>query len=76
MEEYLKIVLLLENGLDIHLNFQRMDSDDSNAYAVQAADYVANALYGHFEYGDTLYYGIISPAISKPLFFPKKEFGK
>lgn len=76
MEEYLKIVLLYERGLDISLSFLSMDSDDAHAYAVQAADYVANALYGHFEYGDQLYYKQITPIIHKPLFFPSKLFGR
>ena len=76
MEDYLKIVLLIERGLNITLSFTSMDSDDANAYAVQAADYIANALYGHFEYGDKLYYKLITPIIHKPLFFPQDVFGK
>ena len=49
---------------------------DCHAYAVQAADYVANALYGHYEYGDKLYYKKITSIIHKPLFFPVQFFGK
>ena len=76
MEDYLKITLLLEQALDITIDFLSMDSDDANAYAVQAADYVANALYGHYEYGDKLYYKKITSIIHKALFFPVQFFGK
>ena len=53
-----------------------MDSDDRNAYPVQAADYVANALYGWYEYKDKLYYNRFRSKIHNALKFPHSSFGK
>lgn len=46
----------------------------SNTRPVQAADYVANALYGYFEYTDGLYYSQFKSCIDKKLKFPSKTF--
>ena len=75
-EEYIKLHLLYEKNYDINLNILYMDSDDKHAYPVQAADYVANALYGYFEYGDTLYFDRFSQKLAQKLRFPLKIFGK
>ena len=53
-----------------------MDSDDKNAYIVQAADYIANALYGYYEYGDNIYYSRFKHKLGSVLLFPWKLFGK
>lgn len=60
----------------MNLNVVYMDSDDRNAYPVQAADYVANALYGWFEYEDPIYYDRFHSKIHHALKFPYKNFGK
>lgn len=75
-EEYIKLHLIYEKEYDINLNVTYMDSDDRNAYSVQAADYVANALYGWFEYGDKTYYHRFKSKIRNALKFPYKNFGK
>lgn len=75
-EEYIKLHLLYEKNYDVNINVVYMDSDDRNAYPVQAADYVANALYGFFEYGDKIYYERFSAKIHNDLYFPYKDFGK
>ena len=41
-----------------------------------AADYVANALYGWFEYEDPIYYDRFHSKIHHALKFPYKNFGK
>lgn len=75
-EEYIKLYLLYEKQYDLDLNIVYMDSDDRNAYPVQAADYVANALYGWYEYGDKLYYNRFKSKIHNALKFPFRFFGK
>lgn len=75
-EEYITLALLYERGLNLSLDFSRMDSNDGHAYGIQAADYVANALYSHFEYNNNLYYKRFSSLIHKPLTYPIRNFGK
>lgn len=75
-EEYIKLHLIYEKEYDIELNVIYMDSDDRNAFPVQAADYVANALYGWFEYKDKIYYDRFSSKIYRAMKFPYKNFGK
>lgn len=75
-EEYIKLHLLYEKEYDIKLNIIYMDSDDRSAYPVQAADYVANALYGCFEYKDKIYYNRFRSKIHASITFPYKYFGK
>lgn len=75
-EEYIKLHLIYEKDYDIRLNIVYMDSDDRNAYPVQAADYMANALYGWYEYKDKIYYNRFKFKIRNALRFPYKNFGK
>ena len=74
--EYIKLELLYERGLDIELNIELMDSDDKSAYPVQAADYIANFLYGNFEYQHNEYFGVIAEKLNVSEHFPYKKFGK
>lgn len=75
-EEYIKLHLIYEKDYDINLNVVYMDSDDRNAYPIQAADYVANALYGWYEYGDKIYYNQFKSKVYNALKFPYRNFGK
>lgn len=74
--DYIKLFLLYEKEYSISLNIKSMDSDDKDAYIVQAADYIANALYGYYEYGDGIYYNRFKHKLSSVLLFPWKLFGK
>lgn len=74
--DYIKLYLLYEKDYDIQINVQYLDSDAKNAYIVQAADYVANALYGYYEYNNPIYFDCFSSKINKKLLFPWKNFGK
>lgn len=76
MEEYLKLSLNYEKQFDVSLLFSSMDSNAKNAYHVQAADYVANALYSHYEYGVDDYYNIYKPLFNSRLLFPQSKFGE
>lgn len=74
--DYIKLFLLYEKNYDVKLNIHYMDSNDKNAYIVQAADYIANALYGYYEYGDKIYYERFKSKLHSILLFPWKLFGK
>lgn len=74
--DYIKLFLLYEKEYDIDLNIKYMDSDAKDAYIVQAADYIANALYGYYEYGNSLYYDRFKSIIENALLFPWHSFGK
>ena len=69
LEEYLKLHFVYDRGYDITLRVEYLDSNASFAYPVQAADYVANALYAKYEYGEDLYYSVISSKVKKPCNF-------
>ncbi len=56
---YLKAKINYEMNFDIDLNVRYLDSNAKDAYIVQAADYVANAIYAKYEYGQSLYFDII-----------------
>lgn len=75
LDEYIKLSLVFEDRLNVDLSFSRLDSNDKNAYHVQAADYVANALYSHYEYGNDLYYDLLKPKINCKLLYPLGKFG-
>lgn len=74
--DYIKLFLLYEKDYDIQLNIKYMDSDAKNAYIVQAADYVANALYGYYEYKDAIYVDRLKNKFNFQICFPWKLFGK
>lgn len=76
LKDYIKTFLVCEEGLDVNINFEYKDSDANDAFIIQAADYVANALYGKYEYGDEIYSDIITSKISQIQLFPYKNFGK
>lgn len=74
--DYIKLFLLYEKEYDVCLNIKYMDSDAKNAYIVQAADYIANALYGYYEYGDSMYLERFKHKVRTSLLFPRGNFGK
>lgn len=60
----------------LNLNVQYLDSDAKNSFSIQAADYVANALYLNYEYNKPIYKDIFNPIVKNALHFPYKNFGK
>lgn len=74
--EYIKLYLLYDKGYDVELDIQLLDSDANNAYIVQAADYVANSLYGHYEYANLLYSSLLTGKYKVQMLFPWQHFGK
>ncbi len=76
LKDYIIAYLIYEQGLDVNIHFEYKDSDAGDAFIVQAADYVANALYGKYEYGDSLYSDLLEMKIKEKQHFPYKNFGK
>ncbi len=76
LREYIIAHIVYEEGLDVDINFEYKDSDAGDAFIIQAADYVANALYNKFEYGNDIYADIVTPVLNVTQYFPYKNFGK
>lgn len=73
---YLKAKINYEMNFDIDLNVRYLDSNAKDAYIVQAADYVANAIYAKYEYGQSLYFDIIKDSFNIVEEFPRDKFSK
>lgn len=76
LRDYIITYLIYEQGLDLKINFEYKNSDAGDAYIIQAADYVANAIYSKYEYNAEIYSNIIAPKVNKTQHFPYKSFGK
>lgn len=74
--DYIKLYLNYERRLGIDLTIEYLDSDDKDAYVIQAADYVANAIYAKYEFKEDLYFNLLIPALHQKQEFPWKKFGK
>lgn len=75
-EDYIKIHLNYERKLNMDIFVKYLDSDALDAYVVQAADYVANAIYSYYEYNNNLYFDLLKDSINVVQEFPRKKFGK
>lgn len=75
-EDYIKIHLLYERRLDLDLSVTYLDSDSKQAFAVQAADYVANAVYGFYEHDTSTFNDAFNHVVNIKERFPYKKFGK
>lgn len=75
LKDYIIAYLNYEQGLNVNINFEYKDSDAGDAYIIQAADYVANAIYTCYEYDNNLYSNILKPKIVIAEQFPYKTFG-
>lgn len=73
-EDYIKTKLIGEHGLDIKITVNYMESQ--NCYAVQAADFVANAVNSMYEWNHYYYYDLISEKCVQRERFPRHKFGK
>ena len=73
---YLKAKINYELNINVDLNVEYLDSNANNAYVVQAADYVANAIYAKYEYGQSIYFDILKGKIECVECFPRDKFGK
>lgn len=73
-EGYIKIRLNYELNLDLNIEVNYIESQ--NSYPIQAADFIANAIYTKYEYGREEYYGLIKGKIIQRELFPKRVFGQ
>lgn len=73
-EDYINILLRYEIGLDIQIEVIYIESH--NCYAIQATDFVANALYLKYEFRNAYYESIIAPKTVFSDHFPRGIFGK
>lgn len=76
LREYIIAEIVYEKQFDVDINFEYKDSDSNDAYIIQAADYVANALYSFYEYGNSLYIDIVRKKVNQIQHFPYTNFGK
>jgi len=71
--DYIKIKLNYEMGCNVNIRVKYIESQ--NSYAIQAADFVANAIYAKYEYGYNEFYNLIKPKIVQQELFPRAFFG-
>ena len=76
LREYIIAHLVYEEGLNVNINFEYKDSDAGDAFIIQAADYIANALYINYEFQNNIYKSLIKPKINIVQHFPYKNFGR
>ena len=76
LREYIIAHIVYEEGLDVGINFEYKDSDAGDSFIIQAADYVANALYSKYEYNNDIYTDLIREKINIIQHFPYKTFGQ
>lgn len=73
-EDYINIKLRYELNLDIVVAVEYVESH--NSYSIQAADFIANAIYTKYEHNYLYYYDLISSKIIDSIHFPRSKFGK
>jgi len=76
LSDYIKATFLYEKGIDMELNIRLIDSDASDAFVIQAADFIANSIYSYYEYDKSHNYEVIKPRINVIERFPRQKFGK
>lgn len=74
--DYLKLYLNYECGYNLDLNILFKDSDAGDAFIIQAADYVANAIYTYYEYNNNIYKTLMDAKYEIEDEFPRGKFGK
>nr|WP_034855802.1 hypothetical protein [Clostridium intestinale] len=62
--------------MNVELQVEYKESQNKDAYNIQAVDYVANAIYSFYEYGYKTYYGYLSEKIEHEELFPRAKFRK
>lgn len=72
-EDYIKVKINYEMGLDIKIKVNYYESQ--NSYAIQAADFVANAVNTKYEYKAYHCYDLLENKIIQSELFPRALFG-
>lgn len=73
--DYIKLELIYNRNINASIAVEYINSNANDAYVIQAADYVANAIYTKYEYGNSLYYDILTNKIKNKEHFPANNFG-
>ncbi|WP_243299729.1 DUF3800 domain-containing protein [Bacillus litorisediminis] len=73
-ENYIKIRLNYELNLDLQVVVNYIESQ--NSYPIQAADFIANAIYSKYEYNYSYNFDLISHKIVHREHFPRRLFGQ
>ncbi|NJP37938.1 DUF3800 domain-containing protein [Alkalicoccus luteus] len=73
-EDYIKLQLNYEQNCNVEVEVNYIESHNSRA--IQAADFVANAINAKYEYNKTYGYTAIEQKIVRRSCFPYKQFGK
>jgi hypothetical protein len=73
-ENYIKIRLNYDLNLDLDVEVKYVESH--NSYAIQAADFVANAVYAKYEYNNDNNYDLIKHKVVQNEHFPRRYFGQ
>ena len=76
LKEYIIAHILYEEDLDVSIHFEYKDSDAGDAFIIQAADYVANAIYTKYEEDNSIYSELMDEKYNIQVYFPYKNFGK
>lgn len=75
-KDYIDIHINYELKLNSDITVEYRDSSAKNAYNIQAADYIANAIFAKYEYGYEKYYEILDGKIKKIELYPYRKFGR
>jgi hypothetical protein len=71
--EFIKEHFIYYKNINVNINVEYKDSKAKDAYNVQAADYIAHALYSYYEFGNNRYYNCIKNKIQHREYFPNYE---
>lgn len=75
-KDYIDIHMNYELKLNSDISVEYRDSSAKNAYNIQAADYIANAIFAKYEYGYEEYYKLFKNKIKTFELYPYRKFGK
>ena len=74
--DYIKLVLNYHRNLKMDIKVEYIDSNASKAFVIQAADFVANAIYTKYEHNYDLFYELLRKKLKCIEKFPFDKFGQ
>lgn len=72
-EKYIKTQVFMEWGIN-NIELEVRSFESKNSYCIQAADFIANAGYSLFEYGDNCYFSLLNEKVSSICKYPLSKF--
>lgn len=73
-KDYINIYWNYEKKLNIYIKVEYKDSKAKDAYNIQAADYIANAIFTRYEYNNSYYYNLLKHKRGVVERFPRDKF--